>query len=145
MIVDEPPPNAGNVISIVDRRKRIDAEAEVERLKAENDALVARLNESAQLTVAGRVTKHSSEQCRYHLRVVVDEFSPTVICADCETELDAHAVLLEFAKRERTFRHWVESYITEKVALEKKIEALKAQKNKLAREVRQLGGKPEAG
>ncbi len=67
--------------------------------------------------------------CR-HNSILVDEHS--VECATCKEKLNAIAVLLDFARRERNLRGWE----SERNRVAKEIEQLKAQRARLRAAIR---------
>lgn len=134
--------NDPGVLSLAGHRRVLDAEAEAVRLRAENERLRVRVAEMDQMIISGKVSEHSKKLCHYHPNIVVDEESPLVECADCGTALDAHAVLLQLATGERTFRQWVDRHKKERHDLVAEIERLKKQKSTLRAAVRKSGGRP---
>lgn len=140
-IVLGPIPHDPGVLSLSRVRKQRDLEAEVELLRADNARLAKVISEHDSLIVAGKVTKHSQEMCKYHLHIVVDEHAPVVECSDCGTVLDAHQVLLQLATQERTFRSWTEHYIKERHELHAECEALRKLKARLRADCRKVDKK----
>lgn len=52
-----------------------------------------------------KISGYGYAHCR-HPRTVIDADSRGVSCVDCTKTLDAVDVLLEYARRERTWHHW---------------------------------------
>ena len=139
MTDDEPDPG---VLSLSLHRRHRDLEQENAQLTSELTELRKRLRALDTGIAIAEVTEHSKQRCHYHTRVIVDEHSPHVRCATCDTKLDPYAVLLQYAKEERRFRWSEQSLRDEKEKLAKEVEILKRQRANLRSQIRKRGGEP---
>jgi hypothetical protein len=140
--VSEEEPRDPGVLSLSLHKRHRDLEQDNERLASELAELRQRLRALDGGITTGEITKHSREPCKWHLRVIVDETTPVVRCSDCNTRLDAHTVLLQYAKEERRFRWSETSAKEERSKLLAEIQILKRQRSRLRSQVRKAGGTP---
>lgn len=144
---DEPPIFLGAERSVTDigvARKAKELRQELDDANATIERLQQALKSAAAFTVLdGKLSEHSKKTCKYHINIIVDEESPIVQCAHCNTELDPWSVLLEIARKERHLLQWSESYRQDQQNLAGEIERLKAQRSRLRSQVKKLGGDPD--
>ncbi len=93
-----------------------------------------------QLTAELRI--HSDRQpavavCR-HRRITVHEDRTKAECTDCGAPLDPHALLVQYAKRERHFRHKDEKVQAEHAKLCRQLSGLRGEERHLKKRVRLL-------
>lgn len=69
--------------------------------------------------------------CR-HVRMLIDEENRSISCEVCEKPLDPFQICLDYARRERNWRH----YETEEHKTRKKISELEAEEKKLKARIR---------
>ena len=83
------------------------------------------------------LTVKTGDKLCNHLRVVVAEFSRTVECAACEAVLDPMVVLLEYAKRERSFQ----AATSARDALARQVAQLRIEERRIKRRIAQAARK----
>lgn len=82
-----------------------------------------------------RAREKTGKWCRHNSVLVGDDFGD-VECALCGVRLDAHAVLLDYARGERHFRSENERAKGELARLQKEIAELKAEEKRLKSRVK---------
>lgn len=123
------------VTDLADRRRALSLEAQVVELQKQIASLQGAVRPAID-TVRDRTGKHETENCRYHLALVVDESKHHVECAWCGEILDPVTVLSELAKKERTFCFWINSLRDQKVAMTKEVQDLRVKRSRLRSDVK---------
>ncbi len=129
-------------IGIARRARSLTEDLESARARiSELEAVLAK-DSIGRLSAERNLTPHSYK-CGVHLRVLVDEEVPHVVCSVCKTVLDPVSVLLEYARRERNFAFSIQSLVDEQKKLHSDVEKLKGQRARLRTQIRKLGSTPE--
>lgn len=123
------------VVSLADRRRILDLEAQVADLGRQ-------LAEAMQRAKPG-IDKKLPTKCYHHGRFTVADHDQLVECIDCGSAMDPYVVLRKIAHREINFCYTLNALRDERKKIYEEVQKLKAQRSRLRRILR--GMAPDEG